>query len=303
MDGVLIVDKERGCTSHDVVAMARRALGQRRVGHAGTLDPMATGVLVVMLGEATKLAQWLTGEDKTYRAEILLGSETDSFDADGTVTRSAAVPELTREQVAEVARQFVGNIRQQVPVVSAVKVDGQRLYKRRGTEESDVETPVREVRVERLDVLDVRDGRITLEVACSKGFYVRALARDLARALGTVGHLTMLRRVRSGQFDLSRAVSSGELKQAKTDGALREHLGSRLLNVRDVAQTFATVHLSEVGEQHARAGRRIPVTETLTASPCELFAPYMLFGRDGSLLAAAERHGDEYKVLRGFVNQ
>lgn len=204
--GVLIVDKAQGMTSHDVVSQVRRAFRTRRVGHAGTLDPMATGVLVLLIGEATKLSSVLTTQSKEYEATVTFGVGTDSLDADGRVTaRRAVAPDLLAGPRLELAlEQERARTLQIPPAVSAIKVDGQRSHALARAGELVVHEP-RSVRVHDLQVL-ARDGAsLTLRVRVSKGYYVRSLARDLGVSLDTVAHLSKLRRTRSGTFSLEGA--------------------------------------------------------------------------------------------------
>ncbi len=211
-DGILVVDKPTGWTSHDVVARARRLCATRKVGHAGTLDPMATGVLVLGVGRATRLLTFLVGCDKDYAATIRLGQATLTDDADGEVTASAGVSGLARDAVVAAALPLTGDIEQVPSAVSAIKVKGERSYHRVRAGES-VDLPARPVTVSRFAIGDVRaltvDGLpvvdVDVEVTVSSGTYVRALARDLGAALGCGGHLTALRRTRVGGFTLADA--------------------------------------------------------------------------------------------------
>ncbi len=226
-DGLLVVDKPSGWTSHDVVARVRGLCGTRRVGHAGTLDPMATGVLVLGVNRATKLLTFLVGCDKTYTATIRLGEATVTDDAEGDVTTRADASHLTPEQVREAIAPLTGQIEQVPSSVSAIKVDGQRSYVRARQGER-VELAARAVTVHRFEVLDVRhvdlNGVVVVdvdvEVEVSSGTYVRALARDLGVSLGLGGHLTALRRTQVGRFgldvahrldDLGTAVEAAEM--------------------------------------------------------------------------------------------
>ena len=204
ISGVLLIDKPAGVTSHDVVSRVRRVLGMRRVGHAGTLDPMATGVLVVGVGPTTRLLGIVGAHDKEYEATIRLGSTTTTDDREGEVIGTAsasALAAITDEMVTEAVGGFLGTIAQRPSAVSAVKVDGKRAYERVRSGE-DVELPTRQVRIANFDVLDIEPGSewidVRVRVECSAGTYVRALARDLGAALGVGGHLTALRRTRSG---------------------------------------------------------------------------------------------------------
>ncbi len=225
--GIVVVDKPPAMTSHDVVARARRIFGTHAIGHAGTLDPMATGVLVLAIGEATKLVPYLTADDKAYEATLRLGVETTSGDADGQVTRELAVDpsllaELDRDRVASARLRDALSIErartlQVPPAVSAIKVDGVAAHARVRRGEA-LELPAREVAVRSLVALGVRVGEtecsVDVSIACAKGYYVRAFARDLARSLSTVGHLTALRRTRSGGFTLAMASRLDALGEA-----------------------------------------------------------------------------------------
>jgi tRNA pseudouridine55 synthase len=217
LGGILLVDKPAGITSHDVVARARRALGTRRVGHAGTLDPMATGLLVLGVESATRLLTFIVGADKTYAATIRLGESTDSDDADGVITTRAdpaALAAVGDAAIADGVRALTGEISQVPSRVSAIKVQGRRAYDL-AREGVDVELAPRRVTVSRLDVQDVRrtGAHIDLDVVvdCSSGTYIRALARDLGVALGVGGHLTALRRTRVGPFSVADADGIEEL--------------------------------------------------------------------------------------------
>lgn len=203
--GICIVDKPAGWTSHDVVARARRVLGTRKVGHSGTLDPMATGVLVLGVGAATRLLRFITGVDKTYEATIRLGVETDTLDADGEVTVVHRMSEPDPAAVAAAASSLTGEIDQVPPMVSALKVGGRRLHElaREGVE---VERPPRRVTVRRFEVTPTPDPMVwDAVVECSSGTYVRSLAADLGRALGGGAHLTALRRTAVGPFAIDEA--------------------------------------------------------------------------------------------------
>lgn len=202
--GVLLVDKPKGPTSHDVVARVRRHYGQPQVGHTGTLDPMATGLMVVTLGKATRLAQFLEATEKTYLGTITLGVSTTTYDAEGEVVETAPVLELTVEQVEAAARGLVGELQQEVPAFSAVKVGGERLYAKARRQE-EVELPVRTVVIHRLEVLRVEGAEVDVEVTVSKGTYIRSLAVQLGAALGLPAHLSALRRTGVGPYRVGDA--------------------------------------------------------------------------------------------------
>lgn len=206
-NGLLVLDKPAGPTSHDCVGRARRWFETRKVGHAGTLDPFATGVLVLAIGRATRLLEYVAGCDKAYRGTVLLGRATSSDDRDGETISSADAASLAAAQVAAALAQFVGVIQQQPPMASAKKIDGQRLHKlhRQGKV---VERQPATVRVDRLDLIAFTPGpeaTAEIEVVCGPGTYIRALARDLGEALGVGGHLAALRRTRVGDWSLDEA--------------------------------------------------------------------------------------------------
>jgi len=211
LDGVLIVDKAPGMTSHDVVAIVRRALDTKKVGHCGTLDPLATGLLIVVIGRGTKIQDLLMSEDKEYVGTLKLGEMTDSQDADGVVMETRPVPELTRERVDEAFSKFDGDFYQMPPMVSAIKKDGVPLYKlaRQG---KTVEREPRFVHIFAHEIQRVAPPEIDFRVVCSKGFYVRTYAFDIGNDLGCGAHLKALRRTKSGKFTLEYAVTIEDLK-------------------------------------------------------------------------------------------
>ena len=202
MNGFLLVDKPSGMTSHDVVAKARKKCGTKRVGHAGTLDPMATGVLVLGIGNATKLLQYVVDGKKQYEATIKLGVATHTDDREGDVISTADVSALTEAAIRSELSKFVGMIMQRPSSVSAIKIDGKRAHER-VREGEVVEIPAREVTIFSIDITEVRGSEIDVVVSCSAGTYIRAIARDLGDALGVGGHLTALRRTLVSPFTIS----------------------------------------------------------------------------------------------------
>jgi tRNA pseudouridine55 synthase len=270
--GLVVVDKPAGITSHDVVARVRRLAGTRKVGHAGTLDPMATGVLVLGLNRATRLLGHLTLTDKRYDATIRLGASTTTDDAEGEVVATHDTAGLTEDAVRAALASYRGEIDQVPSAVSAVKVDGKRAYTRvRDGEE--VELPSRRVTIHALEVTGIRLPEIDVSVHCSSGTYIRAIARDLGTSLQVGGHLTALRRTSVGPFDLARARSLEELADELT-----------LTPIADAARaSFPTVDLDDAQAADVRVGRRLDLPLTgLTA----LFAP------DGEFLALYHRGED-----------
>lgn len=212
-NGILLVDKPAGVTSHAVVAMARRALGTKKVGHAGTLDPMATGLLVLGVGASTRLLTFIVGADKTYETTIALGASTVTDDAEGDVVAEANATDLTFERVQEAATNLTGDIEQVPSSVSAIKIDGVRAYaKVRGGEAVELQSrPVTVSRFELSQFLPGKRASVNAVIDCSSGTYIRALARDMGAALDVGGHLTMLRRTRVGAFHVSDAVSTDDI--------------------------------------------------------------------------------------------
>jgi tRNA pseudouridine55 synthase len=276
-DGVLVCDKPAGMTSHDVVARVRHLTGQRRVGHGGTLDPPATGVLVVALGRATRLLPYLPMEPKRYLAVIAFGAETDTLDATGTVVATAdAVVD------AQVLRRALGGflgVQQQVPpMVSAVKVGGERLYAKARRGET-VQREPRTVTVHALDLLELAGAErplATVVVTCSGGTYVRALAADLGRALGTLAHLDSLRRTRVGSFDEADAHPLDEL-QALADGGRLDQV------VIEPATALAPLGVRPLSPREAAA-----LASGQTLSPTGRDGPVAAVGPDGQLVGVIQ---------------
>ena len=294
MNGILVVDKPAGCTSHDVVQRVRKALRQRSVGHAGTLDPLATGVLVVAVGEGTKLVSHLQSDDKRYQVTIALGAETDSHDADGEVTETADVPPLDARTVEQALQPFIGRHPQEAPKLSAIKVGGTPLHRRMRRGE-DVEAPVREVDLYEATVDEVSQDALRLSLHCGKGFYVRSLARDLARALGTLGYVKVLRRTASGAFSIENGLYGDQMTA--------EAIAERLIPLKEACAALTRVELTDDGVVHARHGRPIGPDVVLgdawrEASPEESLA---LFAPDGEPVALGRRVDGGIRVVRGFT--
>jgi tRNA pseudouridine55 synthase len=286
-DGLAVVDKPAGLTSHDVVARVRRITGTRKVGHAGTLDPMATGVLVLGVGRATRLLTYLVGVDKGYRATIRLGVGTVTDDSEGDLLARTDASGVTDQQVRDGVRALTGQIQQVPSAVSAIKVDGRRAYARvRAGEE--VTLAARPVTVSRFAIAQIRrctvEGSVTVdldvEVDCSSGTYIRALARDLGAGLGVGGHLTALRRTRVGPYLESAARS---LEDLAGDGAL--------MSVQEAARVaFPARELTEEEAHRLGHGQRIGKAGTGDV-PTAAFAP------DGALVAIVSETGPTCRAL------
>ena len=277
-DGILNLDKPRGPTSHDIVARVRALTGIRRVGHAGTLDPLATGVLLVCVGRATRVAEYLMAGQKVYRARVRLGITTDTYDAEGQVVAEAPV-EVNRAQVEAALAQFRGPIAQLPPMYSAVKHKGTPLYRlaRRGAE---VQREPRQVEIFRLELTAWEPPECTLEVTCSPGTYVRALAHDLGQALGCGAHVSGLIRLASGDFYLEDTVTLEELAQAAAKGCWPD-----LLHPIDVALTrFPALHLDADAARRLCSGQAVEVWGCGGGGEGGLARAY---GPDGTFLALA----------------
>jgi len=279
--GLVVVDKSGGMTSHDVVSRVRRLAGTRKVGHAGTLDPMATGVLVLGVNRATRLLGHLMLTEKGYDATIRLGVATTTDDAEGEVTATVSTDGLDEAVVRAAAAEFVGDLQQVPTAVSAIKVDGKRAYQRvRDGEE--VELKARPVTVHELTVHAVRGAEVDISVRCSSGTYIRAIARDLGARLGVGGHLSALRRTAVGPYDLA---------SARTLDQLGEEFA--LMPIADAARAaFPTRDLDDTQAADVRVGRALDIgLDTLTA----VFAP------DGEFLALYEPRGETAKAVAVFV--
>jgi len=258
-NGLLLIDKPQGITSHDVVSRVRRALGEKRVGHAGTLDPMATGLLIIGVGPATRLIRFAQSEKKLYTGIVKLGSSTDSLDADGEVTGRADVPELSLEIVQSCASSMLGTQQQIPPMVSAIKVGGKRLYEmaREGIE---IERAPREITISRFEVCPTESNdEWNFVVECSVGTYIRVLLSDLAVRLGTLGHLTALRREASGHHSVKDALTLDALKTLAENGTdvLRPPV--------DFVTGLETVILHDEQERRVRMGQQIEIAQSFTS--------------------------------------
>lgn len=286
--GLLNINKPPGPTSHDVVARIRRGTRIRKVGHAGTLDPMASGVLVLCMGPATRLSEYAMRAPKRYRAEVRFGINTDTYDAEGQVTEERPVAGLTPEAVEAALEPFRGDIAQVPPMYSAIKKDGKKLYElaRSGQE---IEREPRHVHIEQLSVVTCELPYVTLEVVCSPGTYIRSLAYDLGQALGVGAHLTGLVRVASGGFTVENAVTLDELDEAMQAGTWRQYLLAPDAALYDMAE----LRLDD--QQAARVRNGNPI-----AAPEGASGEARAYGPDGELLAIMAVQGDEWRCVKVF---
>jgi len=252
MNGILIIDKPQGMTSHAVVGRVRRLFGLRKVGHAGTLDPLATGVLVVALGQATRILQYLMEESKTYRASLALGAVTDTQDSEGEVIAVHEIDHLNPEDIAAACMSMIGSYDQVPPMYSALKKDGVPLYKlaRQGVE---VARKPRTITISDLHLVAVEPPNVTFEVTCSKGTYVRTLCHDIGSKLGCGAHLTSLRRLASAPFTENDAITLDEIDNTPSEERYRY-----LMSIGEALREYPSLMVSEEGKQKLRYG--IPPT-------------------------------------------
>jgi tRNA pseudouridine55 synthase len=274
MNGVLVVDKPKGITSFDVVREVRRAVAIKKVGHTGTLDPMATGVLPICLGDGTKIAQFIIEATKAYDATLKLGVTTDTLDAEGKVLETRAVPPITRELLEATLAKFRGTLQQVPPMYSAIKIGGKRLYElaRAGEE---VERAPREVTVFELVLRDFSSDEVRLSVRSSKGFFVRSLAADIGEALGCGAHLTALRRTQSGPFTLAQSMPLADVV------AQGPAVASRLVGLSDALSDIPELKITAVEAARVKLGGAVEVALTLTGL-------HRIVEPTGTLLAIAD---------------
>lgn len=275
MTGLLLVDKPVGMTSHDVVDRIRRIAGTRRVGHTGTLDPGATGLLIICIGAATRLSEHLTGLDKTYEGIMRLGVTSDSYDLDGVVSEASEVPALSVEEIQQACAQFTGDIEQVPPMVSAVKVGGERLY-RKARKGEVVERPSRPITVHEFKVLQYAPPDVSVRVCCTRGTYVRSLCHDVGEVLGCGALLASLRRTFVGRYSIEDAAT---LEVLAEDNVLRE----RLLRMDD-ALDLPEVVIGALGQRLVTSGNSLSPRDL--NKPCPVLEGWVQIKSErGKLLA------------------
>lgn len=283
MNGIVIVDKPQGWTSQDVTARLRRVFGTRRIGHGGTLDPMATGVLPVFVGRATRAVEFFEHAEKTYETVLLLGKKTDTQDVTGTVLEERAV-DVTKSQVEEVLTRFRGEIMQVPPMYSALKVNGQKLYElaRKGKQ---VERQPRPVTVYELTVLSFENNRLSLRVRCSKGTYIRTLCEDIGEALGCLGCMEALRRTQAGEYRLEDAVALEDLLESSTPE-------SCLRGMDTMFARYPAVKLTANQEKRCRNGNSFtrPMPDGI----------YRAYGENGEFLMLAKVKDGVMSTIKSF---
>jgi len=283
MTGILLIDKVPDWTSHDVVARLRRLLGERRIGHAGTLDPMATGLLTIFVGRATRAVAFAEAEEKTYLARLRLGLTTDTQDITGQVLATGSA-DVTQEALEAVLPRFLGEIYQVPPMYSAVKVGGQRLYKlaRKGVT---VERQARPVTIHKIAVLGQAEDSFDLEIVCSKGTYIRTLCHDIGQALGCGGTMGALRRTKVGAFSVEAAHTLAEIEATEDRGQFLQSLDTLFM-------AYPALMVDAAGERGIRNGRDVE------APAGEVPGFYRVYGQDGALLALGEVVAGRGPVLR-----
>jgi tRNA pseudouridine55 synthase len=288
VSGILNVDKPLGQTSFDVVRRVKRGTGERKVGHAGTLDPAATGVLLVCLGQAVRVSEYLMDLPKTYRAAIHLGISTDTYDSEGQVVATGAPDAVSEEALRQVLQRFVGEIQQVPPRYSAIKVGGRPAYQRARKGEALV-LSARPVKVYRLDLLDFAAPIVELEIECGKGTYIRSLAHDIGQQLGCGAYLARLARTRVGPFTLESAVGGADLEQALTDGSWRTMMLP--VDCGLIGLPAVTLHIED--EKDVRHGQAVHLDEA-QAAPLGQSAPgrqVRAYAEDGSLVGILSYDG------------
>ena len=286
MNGILLVDKPTDWTSSDVVAKLRGLLHEKRIGHSGTLDPMATGLLVVFVGRATRAVEFAESQEKRYLASLRLGISTDTQDVTGN--RLSGIPrEISEAELEEALSLFRGDIQQIPPMYSAIKVGGKKLYEiaRRGGE---VERKPRAVHIRELKLLGRGGEDWLLDVTCSKGTYIRTLCHDIGETLGCGGCLSALRRIRAGEFSIENAFTLDAIREA----AERGEAEGLLIPVDSLFQEYSALNIDARGEERIRCGNSFPV------SAAE--GDYRVYGPNGAFLALARVFGGELKTIKSF---
>lgn len=289
MNGIINVYKPVGMTSHDVVYRLRKILNIKKIGHTGTLDPDASGVLPMCIGRATKTADLLTAADKQYRAEVTLGSRTDTLDASGEVLETAEV-HVTEEQIRKAVHRFVGEIEQIPPMYSAIKIDGKKLYEL-AREGKEVERKPRKVTISQIEVLDLNlpEHKFSMLVDCSKGTYIRTLCDDIGRHLGCFGHMSALERTRSGRFEIGGTVTLEEVEKRFENGDT-----GFLTPVDEIFPEFEKIIIAENKARKLCNGTRVPVAGLAEGEICRVYNEH------GDFLIIGQMEAGTLKILKTF---
>ena len=289
MNGIININKPLGITSHDVVYRLRKLLGIKKIGHTGTLDPDASGVLPMCIGRGTKVADMLTAKDKQYVAEMTLGLATDTLDASGTVTETAEV-NVTEQDIENAIQKFVGDIEQIPPMYSAIKVDGKKLYElaREGVE---IERNPRSVRIDNIEVLDIdlEENKISIRVDCSKGTYIRTLCDDIGRELGCFAHMSKLERTKSGRFDIKDAYTLLQIEEMLKNGDM-----GFLVPVDVVFEEYERLTITEKKAKKMCNGTQISVQGLVEGKT------YRVYDEKGNFLTISKAENGLLKILKTF---
>lgn len=301
-DGILLIDKNEGETSFDVVKQIRRILKIKKIGHAGTLDPFATGLLIILLGQGTKLSPYLMAGDKIYRATMRLGLETDTKDLTGRVVRERPVPEFESEYIKEKALEFVGEIEQVPPIFSAVNYRGRRAYEyaRKGIK---IDLEKRRVKIHSLEIISVDLPDVTMEVSCSSGTYIRSLASGLGKELSSGAHLKSLRRLSSGPFRVKDALNINKIERRSTDHLFQE----KIIPLREALPHMKEVEVDDGTARKIRSGHQPEWGEVAIGSDLpEIDEDYVKFVKGMELVAIVkvyksfEDEKRRFKMMRAF---
>ncbi len=289
MNGIININKPLGITSHDVVYRLRKLLNIKKIGHTGTLDPDASGVLPMCIGRGTKLADMLTAKDKQYIAEMSLGSATDTLDASGEVTDTAEV-NVTENEIKSAIQKFVGDIEQIPPMYSAIKIEGKKLYElaRNGVE---IERQPRKVRIDNIEVLDINlpEKKVSIKVDCSKGTYIRTLCDDIGRELGCFAHMSALVRTRSGRFDIKDAYTLSQIEEMLENGD-----SSFLVPIDAVFEEYESLVINDKNAKKMCNGTQICVPQIIEGKT------YRVYDQKGNFLTISRAENGLLKILKTF---
>ena len=253
MDGIIIVNKPSGYTSHTIVSKIRKKFNIKKVGHTGTLDPLATGVLPILLGSGTKLSKYLINHDKEYIATIKLGVKTDTADIEGNIIEEAEIPILSEEQIKNVLKNFEGVQYQKPPMYSAIKVNGKKLYEYARNGQT-IDVQARKIEIYNIELLKYEGEFIEIKVACSKGTYIRSLCEDIAKKLDTIGTMATLQRTKVGEFTLEEAIEMEDLEEI-------QQIQKKLITAEELFKIYASINLKEQEMQHFLNGVKITRNE------------------------------------------
>lgn len=292
INGVLNIYKEKGYTSHDVVACLRKIVGQKKIGHTGTLDPDAEGVLPVCLGRATKLCDMLTDRNKTYEAVLLLGKTTDTQDLSGNILKECDASGISPGEAADHIYRFVGEYDQIPPMYSALKVNGKKLYEL-AREGKTVERKSRKIHIFQIRILEMNLPRIRMEVECSKGTYIRTLCHDIGESLGTGGCMESLKRIRSGRFSLEKSVKLSQVEEKKEQGRLME----LVIPVDEIFSELKPITLKESCARTAYNGGPFPSACLQNQAECKPGEQYRVYDAEGHFIAIYLYDGDKRKFI------